>query len=212
MTPRYFVITGMGRTATLWLSQMLNQHPDTTVWHEVTKPDRPRRFVKWLLLETPVVGTADGFACYHIADLQRELHPQWLWVWREPWQWIRSFWARHPQVPFAQHVQRLFGMLEAALAMAEFYNIELTHWHMEDYTSEEGFRALAEHVGLSFGAELKMLPPSNARKDFGDIAHEACWTEQQKLYILEVIERLPRVLQASQLAYERMVNRDEKDV
>lgn len=163
---RYFIITGMGRTGTTWLASILNQHANCFCTHEAFRPPTwPEAFDEWKKADAPVVGDVNSYARFFLSQLEEDLHPDWVFCWRDPLQLIHSIIARggsafnwnhrvytRSRFDFKLRIVATWflGDLEVMLSRAQKLGITAANWHFDHYTTNNGVLELAEHLGLQF--------------------------------------------------------------
>jgi len=165
---RYFIITGMGRTGTTWLAGIFNQHPDCFCTHEAFRPPTwPDAYEKWKNTDAPIVGDVNSHARFVIEQIDNDIHPLWIFCWRNPLELIHSIIARGGSAFNWRHrvftrssfwfklrivSTWVFGDIEVMLNKAEKFKINATHWHFDHYKTQEGVLEMAEYIGLDFEA------------------------------------------------------------
>jgi len=198
MENKYFIFTGMGRTATQWLAETLNKHPMANVTHEpFSLANWPDRFTEWLQIDSPIVGMANSFARFYIKEIEDTIHPDWHFLWRDPYSLINSNIARHnfpPKFTIESRIRyiapRTFGDLESALACVERLKISVIHWHYDYYTTKEGFTELAHSIGLDFNhINIDFKNKINAA---GQTKRHSGTRKNRLIHLLKLIVRLKK--------------------
>lgn len=163
------------RTATTWLACQLRANvtdPKFTVTHDAwVQVKRAATLKTWAEAGLDDVMVAlTGIWMPPIPVIQKEFNPQWVFLWRRPIPWMLSYmalWARmkRAEKPIREEGQRLgYGLrrvgrnliaqAEAVLCLLESYGVTVQHWHMDDYTTDEGFRNMCESLGLPVRDQL----------------------------------------------------------
>lgn len=222
-----FIIAGMGRTGTMWLANMLNKHPMSNVSHEPFTPATwPENFKRWACFENPIVGMVNSYARFYMEEIEMSIHPQWGFLWREPFALIRSIVSRDKQYDsFSNDAKirmltpQVFGELEAMLVKVKQLDIQASHWRFENYMTQSGFLKLSNFFGITFDKCPDLDGPTNAasqrkiingldksnpikrlrlllQKNPPLIKDSMEWKDSTKKYITDVVSGFPNVAKA----------------
>ena len=213
MDKRYFVITGMERSGTTFLANVINQHPDVVCVHEpfVWSSGRyrsgleewmwPRGFEKWRDLEVPIIGMSNHCARGYMQEIEEEVHPIWGCVWRYPLDVLRSYTPKDPLrynhllSPFLRkHGSVVFSELEGMLSVQAYLGLDVKHFSFARFTTDEGFRELAAHFDIDFEpGQADLSVGRNATPDARRLPHWETWDAATLSYISDLIASLPRL-------------------
>jgi len=174
-----FIVAGVIGSATKWLAQALRENTSIEprqIVHEWFSDKLYDALDAWPS-DTPLCGSVghDYFWMEQIQQLMPET--KWAFIWRTPIDQIgsmlRKSWRhvrlRSPDaIPgFATKAAiRRWITLEAMLEQAETLGIELTHWHMDYYTTPDGLsELLGTLVPQEYRTSLIALPsPTNVSR------------------------------------------------
>lgn len=227
---RYVATLGPGRTATLWLANALGANvvtPDVRVEHE---PFRIPSIARWSTADmTPAkraqsgwnrwmkrkhaVYVAIGAESRNILGLQEKFQPKWFMLWRDPCEllastvgWLKTtrknLRSHDPLMMASANAYGKFVALEGTLSHLEALGIEPEHWHMDEYTTQTGLERLAESMGLELNNKLVMKQKGHpTAKEFKQNPDK--WPQSLKDDIDDIINTMPRVRQAYEVAMER---------
>lgn len=204
---KYFILTGQGRTATKWLADMLNKGTNAHVTHEPFRPTTwPKAFNEWINIKTnaKIIGCANSYARHWISEIDIEIKPTWVMLWREPLSHVKSAWQR-TQRNFWHVVHALFAELEATLIEAENNNIPISHWYFNHYTTKDGLIMLADHLGVKFDGNIKLLPPGNVAIDPIPRPPTQNWSTLMHEHVFKYMSNLPHVRKSYKQARKRYI-------
>jgi hypothetical protein len=220
--PKYFVLTGLPKSGTTWLSYTLNRHDDACVVHEAFRLEDWRlRYKEWKSNPDPVVGTVSWIAQYYVDFIEEDIHPQWGIVLRNPAEVIRSNCAIGGSTPLTVNTMQALkrGALESAVRSATIFwfgaletilnqlsSVNVSAWYLEHFKSKKGFLELSEHFGLKFTNDFELPEPvritnASVRQRMKEVSD---WEGDLVEFIFKTIRSLPRVNKAYEEALDRM--------
>jgi len=101
----------------------------------------------------------------------RELKPKLAFLWREPVSHAKSILCHKSRAsrekrngPFESNFYKLFAIYEALLAYVDDHGLESTHWHLEHYTTKDGFVDLCDALGIPLKREIAMIGKFNSTR------------------------------------------------
>lgn len=220
---RYFVITGMGHSATTWLAEALNLYPNAAVTHETFDADRAtwlRELRTWIATDSPVVGSVNPHAVNLFSIVEAATKPRWAFVWRDPLVALhRDLEGQHPLATelwdcpalLVGRAITVYGAVERALQSLDKLGRPVSHWGYPAYTTGPGLARLAAWLGLE---EMVMdLPaPANIAAAKHYIPPPAEWDYEVKRQVLGVFRHFPLCSEAiwALKASDYWVLRDEE--
>ncbi len=208
---RYFIITGMGRTGTHWLAQMLSQHPDVYCPHEpFSFWSWPAAFDKWKKVGEgkAFVGMSNSYARCFIPEIENAIHPDWVFLWRHPFDLLQSIVSRKEGIKNIDNFLRslamdVFGQLECVLHQADRMNIKLQHFYFDEYTTTPGFSTVTDYLGIPWETWPEPVEPTNVSSaERRARTNHLEWKSNTRSYIVDVVVQLPKV----RAVYDRFID------
>lgn len=169
---KHIVVYGCMRSATGWLSKMFARNVDSdeldlNVDHEgFRKAPLVRMINHWgregIHIEVGFDGVMIEYLHERFPDLQVAV------IVRDPIDQLLSFYSTRYQPNGGLSDTGAFltgiwhwGAIEAVLATAKAVGIDVKVWHLSYYTTFNGFKELAESLGLALRSDAELLPPWN---------------------------------------------------
>lgn len=194
--PHRVVITGMGRTGTLWMSIVLNRHPEVKATHEpFNQGSWPQAFTRWSRTPGEHVVMVNSYARFFIEEIEKKIHPTWAFLWRDPVTLMASAVrraidnkAKTQKVHVDKRTHNIFKQLEDMMVRIEDNNIVGSHWYMDYYSTQPGIIHLAEVVGIPVPDPFSMGGNKHASR-----APAPKWDDTTKDTIRAIAYSYPRV-------------------
>ena len=176
MTQYAVMSNGIGRCATKWLAQMLQENTvGTRVTHEGFRDRKQWLAAEWEAkskdFDLLVDFSADMLALVH----SYKFNPTFCVLLRDPLDLAQSYITRmltgtHVSPDKATkrsiayyYMTHMLWSLDSGLFLAKDSGFEPTYWDYEQYTTLDGFAALARHIGAKLKPELRLLPPNDLK-------------------------------------------------
>lgn len=221
---KYFVITGLPKSGTTWLSYAMNRHKDACVIHEAFRlEDWQERYEEWKNNPDPIIGTVSWIAQYYIDYIEKDIQPQWGIVLRNPAEVIRSNCAIGGSTPLTLNtIQALkrgaeessvraaamfwFGALETVLDILGKEGKQPSFWYLDHFRSRDGFFELSNCFGLDFSDDFELPEPirvtrMSVRQRIKEVSE---WDKTLVDFVFNIVKTLPRVREAYETSLEKM--------
>jgi hypothetical protein len=212
----YFILTGPGRTATQFLAKQLNHGLNAAVKHDEFLPiNRAAAMKRWRDAEDSVIGTVSGTARYYLRSLYSEFKPKIVFLWRDPFDLIKSHVEMHvqamdpprdadgfsswpdmyetPDMYMCRMAHLVFGDLEVSLTMCKRFGIPVHHSYMSNYLKPKGLLDLAKFLGVDLRPYLVDARPVNAMPDYDAVLDRVHISLETVQHVYWLSENLPRV-------------------
>lgn len=219
---KHFIITGMPRSGTTWLSYMLSKHPNAGVDHEPFKPgpDSGKKLKEWLNRnDKEYIGAVNCFARLFVGGIQKQKTMPWGMVWRNPadlvisiWRWwIQSGRWSADQLGLEEMAYWIFSDLEFRLSLMWRAEVDFSigHWHMNYFLTEEGLNHLAETIGIPFNPPIKPDHKTERRNVCKKETPYPEWKDERRA-LVQLSRSFPRVRLIQDILQEQGVYFPEK--
>lgn len=174
---RHIVLMGGPRAGTCWVPLTIQRNvvPAPNVGHEVFREDMSATFKQW---DQSGVHIAVGWESAALMPVIHKRYPdaQWACLHRHPIRQLESVvrtWGAQPshhrktRIGFQLMIMGMYwSALEAALRFAAQNGIEVPHWHMDYYTTKNGFRELAKSLDLAVKPNIDMSAGRNGDEPY----------------------------------------------
>jgi len=197
------VIGSTFRQATHWVCEMIKANVELKDNSLVGHEDFARNFSHQMRIWEEAEDTCISVSCnmFMLQELHRRF-PQaaYCYLWREPIDHFMSLSATSA-LNCTREFGRSFmyagwvwGLREHELQLAEQLGIDLTHWHMDYYTTKKGFVELMKTLGLPLNQEIVMKNALNqhrrlSKPAFTDWAGDP---ENHRRMVTELFESMDR--------------------
>jgi hypothetical protein len=166
---RFFMIFSLFRSASRWLTFMLNENAKEHVSfrHEGWHPDCFAEIDEEWRLGNPGIYGSVGYAGYWCwSYIMREFKPKVVFLWREPISQARSMLCRKQWKGdwFISEYYSVLAVYESILRRVEADQTSVTHWHFDRYTTHDGFVEMCQHLGIGLRRNIKISSESNATR------------------------------------------------
>lgn len=183
MPGKRVIIYSLFKQATKWVTRMINtnavdsvgKNRPVDVVHEGFLKQSLKTLRHWRDLEHDMVVVGPA-AHMMTAIMDRRPDTKWCCLWRDPLDHMLSLHRADNRYSCFGGVlftaMNHWSAREAALRTLEQAGIEVTHWHIDYYTTPDGFRDMASSVGLTLNTKLKLLPPQDVTNYSKKLAYE----------------------------------------
>jgi hypothetical protein len=203
MDKEYFVITGMPRSGTKFLSKFLNEHPRAVVAHEEPTSSWPKRFKPWIASKKKVIGMVNSNARFYMREIEIAARPLWGFLLRDPISLVTSCTAKKPggRTSGMDNAMRataveVFGGLESTLMLARDLGITMHLWRFDEIVTPKGFAAISTWCGLNFGGGPPEIRPIHATKEGQRLPPTEEWPVGLEKFVIDTAKSFPLLSQA----------------
>ena len=192
MKQKHILVGCSTRSASNWLADMFKLNHEDKPLHSVHEQFLGS-VTKALRLWQGREGTniSVGHEAGPLMAYLHDLFPnaQWHYLWREPVDQFCSIMTHKRLTEQGKALHRVgweWGARESELRLAEKLGIELQHWHMSYYTTADGFRAMADAMGVKLKQRIRLSKLRNLRAHPSYRDQMEDWPEKMRALVMSV--------------------------